>query len=61
LSADCAQASAVLMVVAMSALGLGVDFASLRKRAGPAFAMSTLLFLLVAASAYAWSAWVVRP
>jgi uncharacterized integral membrane protein (TIGR00698 family) len=61
LSSACAQASALLMVVAMSALGLGVDFASLKKRAGPAFAMSTLLFLLVAMSAYAWSALAVAP
>jgi uncharacterized integral membrane protein (TIGR00698 family) len=57
----CANASALLMVVAMAALGLGVDFASLRKRAGPALAMSCVLFLAVAASAYAWSAWVVPP
>ena len=56
----CAQASALLMIVAMCALGLGVDFASLRKRAGPAFTMSALLFLGVALSAYAWSLWVVR-
>jgi uncharacterized integral membrane protein (TIGR00698 family) len=59
-SKACADASALLMIVAMSALGLGVDFASLRKRAGPAFTMSALLFLLVAASAYAWSLWVVQ-
>lgn len=58
-SSRCAQVSTVLMVVAMSALGLQVDVASLRQRAGPAFVMSSLLFLLVAASAYAWSAWVV--
>lgn len=60
-STRCAQASSILMLVAMSALGLQVDFASLRKRAGPAFVMSCVLFLAVAASAYAWSAWVVRP
>jgi uncharacterized membrane protein YadS len=57
----CAQASAWLMIVAMSALGLGVDFASLRQRAGPAFTMSAVLFLMVALSAFAWSAWVVAP
>jgi uncharacterized integral membrane protein (TIGR00698 family) len=58
-TAVCATASALLMVVAMSALGFGVDFHHLKQRAGPAFTMSALLFLLVAASAYAWSAWVV--
>jgi hypothetical protein len=41
-------------------LGYGVDLASLRQRAGSAFAMSTLLFL-PAASACAWSAWAVAP
>jgi uncharacterized integral membrane protein (TIGR00698 family) len=59
LSSLLARGSALLMLLAMTALGLGVDVRGLRHKAGPAFSLSVVLFLLVAASAYAWARWVV--
>lgn len=55
-----AAASGNLMLLAMTALGIGVDLRSLRHKAGPAFSLSVVLFLAVAGSAYAWARWVVR-
>jgi uncharacterized integral membrane protein (TIGR00698 family) len=54
-----AQLSAILLVTAMCALGLGVDLRSLRRQAGPAFGFSALMFCLMCALAYSWARWAL--
>lgn len=54
-----AQLSAILLVVAMCALGLSVDVRGLRSQAGPTFGFSALMFLLMCSLAYAWARWVM--
>lgn len=54
-----AQISGILLVVAMCALGLGVDLRSLRGQAGPAFGFSAFAFLAMCALSYAWARWLL--
>ena len=47
--------STVMLVISMTAIGLSVDFKSLRKNAGPALGKGAVLFILLSVAAYFWT------
>ena len=46
--------SATMLVIAMTAIGLSVDFRALRSSAGPALGKGTVLFIILTGFAYLW-------